>query len=568
MSETQAETQSETFSEVKLLLCGEFAVSDVDYEKAVNYQTKYNGRIENILINMGALSEEKLPYFYQQYLAIELFADAGLEAQPESVSENFDSEQQLWLKERGWLVIDIADDDWTLVTMDPLEMAVNQWFGQQAINARILIVNKVEFEELALLVIAQSEEMFSVDLSSSEEARLRELAAEAPIVSLLNSLITRALREGASDMHIEPVENKCRVRFRVDGVLHSEEYIPGAMELPIITRIKILSGMDIAEKRRPQDGKIELKIAQQELDIRVSALPLNLGESVVMRFLRKDSLNYDMGHLGLAPDIQLKLDRDLQTTAGVILLTGPTGSGKTTSLYTFLSALNSEKVKIITLEDPVEYQLDGINQVQVKPEIGFDFSAGLRSIVRQDPDIIMLGEIRDKETARIAMQSAITGHLVFSTVHTNDAASAYTRLLDLGVEEFLLNAALVAIVAQRLVRTLCEECSIPVDSHTLADLTSKYPLQSIADDYNHGQVNIHGPVGCEACGHNGYKGRKAVVEYLACDEHIRSIPKDNNFIDTVKAYSAEQKNRTMFEDGLLKVIQGMTTIDEVMRVAG
>jgi general secretion pathway protein E len=405
-------------------------------------------------------------------------------------------------------------------------------------------------------------------LSSSEETRLRELAAEAPIVSLLNSLITRALREGASDMHIEPMENKCRVRFRVDGVLHAEEYIPSAMELPLITRIKILSGMDIAEKRRPQDGKIELKIAQQELDIRVSALPLNLGESVVMRFLRKDSLNYDMSHLGLAPDIQRKLDKDLKTTAGVILLTGPTGSGKTTSLYTFLSALNNEKVKIITLEDPVEYQLEGINQVQVKPDIGFDFSAGLRSIVRQDPDIIMLGEIRDKETARIAMQSAITGHLVFSTVHTNDAASAYTRLLDLGVEEFLLNAALVAIVAQRLIRTLCDQCSQPLEPAAVARLKSLYPLQRISDSFNEGDVSIRQPKGCEYCGHSGYKGRKAIVEYLRCDEDIRAIPKDSHFIDKVKAHNIEQQNRTMLEDGLLKVVQGITTIDEVMRVAG
>jgi general secretion pathway protein E len=326
--------------------------------------------------------------------------------------------------------------------------------------------------------------------------------------------------------------------------------------------------MDIAEKRRPQDGKIELKIAQQELDIRVSALPLNLGESVVMRFLRKDSLSYDMSHLGLAPDIQRKLDKDLQSTAGVILLTGPTGSGKTTSLYTFLSALNNEKVKIITLEDPVEYQLEGINQVQVKPDIGFDFSAGLRSIVRQDPDIIMLGEIRDKETARIAMQSAITGHLVFSTVHTNDAASAYTRLLDLGVEEFLLNAALVAIVAQRLVRTLCDECAQPVSQESVSEFKLLYPLQRISDSYNQGDITIRQPKGCEHCAHSGYKGRKAIVEYLRCDEAIRAIPKDSHFIDKVKSHNIEQQNRNMFEDGLLKVVQGMTTIDEVMRVAG
>jgi general secretion pathway protein E len=555
-------------SDIKDILCQEFSVSEQDYEKALSYQNKYSGRLERILINMGSLSEEKLPLFYQMFLSLDSFELAGIEAQPELVKEKFDSEQQVWLQTNGWLVIDINLDHCTLVTTDPLDLTVNQWLGEQPFTARVLVVSNIEFDLLVAEFIDQSNELFSVDLSSSEEAKLRELAAEAPIVSLLNSLITRALREGASDMHIEPVDNKCRVRFRVDGVLHSEETIPGNMQLPIITRVKILSGMDIAEKRRPQDGKIELKIAQQELDIRVSCLPLNQGESVVMRFLRKESITYDMGLLGLAPDIQQKLDADLKSTAGVILLTGPTGSGKTTSLYTFLNALNNDEVKIITLEDPVEYQLAGINQVQVKPDIGFDFSAGLRSIVRQDPDVIMLGEIRDKETARIAMQSAITGHLVFSTVHTNDAPSAYTRLLDLGVEEFLLNAALVAIVAQRLVRTLCEHCSAPLDDASINELKLLYPLQKIADQYNQGIMAMRRPTGCEQCNHSGFKGRKAIVEYMSCNEDIRSMPKDSDFIDKVYAYNATHGNRTMLEDGYLKVVQGMTGVDEVMRVAG
>lgn len=553
--------------DIKDLLCRHFDVSEVDYEKAIAYQSKYSGRIERILVNMGALAEDRLHQVYQQFLSLPLFTDSELQADAEAVAQVIGAQEHRWLKENGWLVIDAKDNHWTLVTVDPLDMSVNEWLGQKDIEAQILIATNAEFEQLAVMVIEQTDELFSNDLTSSEEARLRELAAEAPIVSLLNSFITKALRDNASDMHIEPVDNKCRVRFRVDGVLHSEEYIPSAMELPIVTRIKILSGMDIAEKRRPQDGKIELKIAQQELDVRVSALPLNVGESVVMRFLRKDALNYDMTHLGLAPDIQARLDRDLQTTAGVILLTGPTGSGKTTSLYTFLTALNNERVKIITLEDPVEYQLEGVNQVQVKPEIGFDFAAGLRSIVRQDPDIIMLGEIRDQETARIAMQSAITGHLVFSTVHTNDAPSAYTRLLDLGVEEFLLNAALVSIVAQRLVRTLCD-CAEPLDAQTLADVQSKYPIEQLAKHYNGGKLDLRQPKGCDSCGHSGYKGRKAIVEYMSCDEFVRNLPKDSFFIEKVKQYNADNDIRTMFEDGLLKVIQGVTTVDEVMRVAG
>jgi len=399
-----------------------------------------------------------------------------------------------------------------------------------------------------------------------EEERLRELATEAPTVNLLNSLITRALRQGASDMHLEPYNGRYRARFRVDGVLHEAELISPRMQLPIITRLKILAGMDIAEKRRPQDGKIEMKIANQELDIRVSALPINDGESMVLRFLRKDNVQYDMSVIGLSADIESMIREDIKTTAGVVLLTGPTGSGKTTTLYTFLNALNNNDVKIITLEDPVEYQLEGINQVQVNSDIGFDFAAGLRSIVRQDPDIIMLGEIRDKETAQIALQSALTGHLVFSTVHTNDAASAYTRLLDLGVEEFLLNAALVSIVAQRLARKVCEHCVAP---HPDADkLIEKYNLNTLAQQFQFTEINLTKGQGCSHCANTGYKGRMAITEYLHCDDEIKAMPKDADFIPKAKQHNASLQRRTLLEDGFYKAIQGLITVEEVVRVAG
>jgi general secretion pathway protein E len=309
-----------------------------------------------------------------------------------------------------------------------------------------------------------------------------------------------------------------------------------------------------------------MKIANQELDIRVSALPLNDGESMVMRFLRKDSVRYDMSVLGLSEDIETMIREDIKTTAGVVLLTGPTGSGKTTTLYTFLNALNNDDVKIITLEDPVEYQLEGINQVQVNSEIGFNFAAGLRSIVRQDPDIIMLGEIRDKETAQIALQSALTGHLVFSTVHTNDAASAYTRLLDLGVEEFLLNAALVSIVAQRLARKVCPDCS-EVHPQT-SSLIEKYDLIRLSEKFNLSEISLKQGKGCEHCSNTGYKGRMAVTEYLRCDDEINAMPKDSEFIPKAKAHNASLNRRTLLEDGLYKAILGLTTIEEVVRVAG
>jgi general secretion pathway protein E len=339
-------------------------------------------------------------------------------------------------------------------------------------------------------------------------------------------------------MHIEPHGERARVRFRIDGVLHDIDTISKAMVLPVITRLKILAGMDIAERRRPQDGKIELRIGGEDVDIRVSALPLrDGGESAVLRFLRKAALIYDMSLLGLSPDIEARILEDLRVTSGVVLLTGPTGSGKTTSLYTFLSRLNSPDVKIITLEDPVEYQLQGINQVQVQPD----------------------------ETASVAMQSALTGHLVFSTVHTNDAPSAFTRLLDLGVEEFLLNAALRSIVAQRLVRRLCN-CSRPHPSP--GDLLSRYRLEPIAKRYSVDVPDLREAVGCEECSHTGYRGRLAIVEYLRCDEAVAAMDKSEHFIAEARAHMSAMGWRSLLEDGLLKALSGETTVEEVFRAAG
>jgi general secretion pathway protein E len=367
-------------------------------------------------------------------------------------------------------------------------------------------------------------------------------------------------------MHVEPVGQRYRVRYRIDGVLHDIDFLPDRLQLPIISRLKILSGMDIAEKRRPQDGKIEMRVASISLDIRVSSLPVSHGESMVLRFLRKDSLNYDLQSLDLSPDTTRSILKDLKRTSGVILMTGPTGSGKTTTLYTFLNQLNIEDVKIVTLEDPVEYQLSGLNQVNVRPEIGFDFSAGLRSIVRQDPDIIMVGEIRDKETCQIALQAALTGHLVFSTVHTNDAASAFTRLLDLGVEEFLLNAALLSVMAQRLARKLCPYCSVPLEN--TASVVKEYGLKKLAKRFDVRNISLKQAVGCEDCGFTGFKGRIAIIEYLPCDEEIRAMPKDDQFLVNAKNYNNRRGGRDLIEDGLLKAIEGKTTVEEVFRACG
>ncbi|RRS10083.1 type II/IV secretion system protein [Pseudoalteromonas sp. J010] len=548
--------------ELSQLLSERFEVTTSDIDKALTYQQKYGGRLEQILVNMGSLPEDQLIDLYAAYLELPVITAEELS---QFNSELLSSSPQIdTCLEHGWVPLQIQEDNWRFAVSEPLNVFMNQWLFQQKITPTIVLASVADINLLKSKF--NTAEEIDDDIFSAEEEKLKELATEAPTVNLLNSLISRALRQGASDMHLEPFEGRYRARFRVDGVLHEAEAIPASKQLPIVTRLKILSGMDIAERRRPQDGKIEMKIANQDIDIRVSALPLNDGESIVMRFLRKESVRYEMSVLGLSSDIEQSIRDDIKKTAGVVLLTGPTGSGKTTTLYTFLNALNNNDVKIITLEDPVEYQLEGINQVQVNSEIGFDFAAGLRSIVRQDPDVIMLGEIRDKETAQIALQSALTGHLVFSTVHTNDAASAYTRLLDLGVEEFLLNAALISVVAQRLARKVCEHCA--VEHPQSEELIQQYDLNTIAAKFGLDKIDLRSGSGCDKCGHTGYKGRLAITEYLACDDTIKGIPKDADFIQKAKVHNANNNRRTLLEDGLYKAILGQTTIDEVVRVAG
>lgn len=543
----------------------EFGVSSADLDKAQAYQAKFGGRLEQVLLNMGSLSSEALPEIYSKALGLDVLSVEAMRTwePPEQV----DTLRLDFLVPRGWLPLAIQDDGtWVLATRSPFDLEVNEWLGDSKLAYRVTLVSEEAFGALRTRLGRYADTPGLISLDSVEEGKLRELASEAPTVNLLNALLARALRQGASDMHVEPFGGAARVRYRIDGVLHEVETIPTAMVLPVITRLKILAGMDIGERRRPQDGKIELRLAGEDIDIRASILPLAEGESAVLRFLRRTALVYDMKELGLSEDIERLVLEDLAVTSGVVLLTGPTGSGKTTTLYTFLSRLNRQEVKIITLEDPVEYQLAGINQVQVQPSIGFDFAHGLRSVVRQDPDIIMVGEIRDKETAGIAMQSALTGHLVFSTVHTNDTPSAYTRLLDLGVEEFLLNAALRSIIGQRLARRLCSHCVAP---HPDADkLMQDLNLEPLATRAGISEPRLMDAVGCDRCSGTGYKGRVAVAEYLRCDEHIRALPKGADFLTAARQHASSRGWRTLLEDGFVKAMNGTTTIAEVLRVAG
>jgi len=542
-------------------------LSEDDINKLSIFVNQYGVRPEVAAVNLGIVSEEKIveivaAFLNASYLPSDDVTDF-LDSIDKSALPELPSELSSLLKDEKHFCLSFDAPELYCLTSQAFSNDIYQYCINHGLVLKQLLCSDAVFREVESLLVLETTN--GQLIGDNEVEKLKEIASEAPIVNLVNSLFSRAMQAGASDLHIEPYNGNARVRFRVDGVLKTVEVLPHHIQLPVISRIKILSEMDIAEKRRPQDGKISLRVAGKELDIRVSALPLAEGESIVMRFLVKESVSYDIESIGLSPDIKAFLEEDIQKTAGVVLLTGPTGSGKTTSLYSFLSKLNSDDVKIITLEDPVEYQLEGINQIHVNSDIGYTFAKGLRSIVRQDPDIIMLGEIRDQETANVALQSALTGHLVFSTVHTNDAPSSYTRLLDLGVDEFLLNAALVSIVAQRLARKLCTHCC---DDNKDLILSETYGLTEKAKQWGLNTVNLKKAVGCKQCNFTGFKGRLAIVEYLRCDDAISAMPKSDDFIAKAHKKMHREGVRTLMEDGLYKVIQGQTTIEEIQRVCG
>ena len=390
---------------------------------------------------------------------------------------------------------------------------------------------------------------------------LKDLASEAPVIKMVNIFLQKAIEVQASDIHVEPFEQVLKIRLRVDGVLQDIEAPPVSSTAAVISRIKIMAKLNIAERRLPQDGRIKLQMLGKELDLRVSTIPTMYGESVVIRLLDKENIVLDFSTLGLTGKNSQQFIDVLSRPHGIILITGPTGSGKSTTLYTALKQLNTTERKIITVEDPVEYQLEGINQIQAKPQIGLTFASALRSIVRQDPDVIMIGEMRDLETAKIAVQSALTGHLVLSTLHTNDAAGGINRLLDMGLEEYLISSTVNGILAQRLVRKLCPECK---ESYPASDAVIKeMKLRKFTDN---DQINLYKTVGCSACGGIGYKGRQAIVEFLPMSEHIRKQIMSHEESAAIQEQAIKEGMLTMYEDGILKAIQGITTLEEVLRV--
>ncbi|MFN8218766.1 MAG: ATPase, T2SS/T4P/T4SS family [Fimbriimonadales bacterium] len=396
---------------------------------------------------------------------------------------------------------------------------------------------------------------------STDLADLQKMAGETAVVQMVNLIFAQAVRDGASDIHIEPYERDVKVRYRIDGILRDMMHPPKKMHAALVSRLKILGEMNIAERRLPQDGRIKLTIAGRSIDVRVSIVPTVFGERAVMRILDKTTALLGLEELGMANDTLVKYRRIISQPYGIILVTGPTGSGKSTTLYASLQEIYSPTTNILTIEDPVEYQVPGIGQIQVRPNIGLSFANGLRSIVRQDPDVIMVGEIRDHETAEIAIHAALTGHLVFSTLHTNDAPGAITRLLDMGVEPYLAASSLIGVVAQRLVRRICANCSEPTeyDSDALRAIGISAEEAKTAT-FRQGR-------GCDKCQGSGYRGRQGVYELLSVDEHIRHLTVDRASAGVIRQHALEKQDmRTLLGDGKLNVLNGKTTPKEVLRV--
>ncbi len=532
-------------------------------ERGRRVATETGQRLDLVLIQLGLVTERGLAEAYATLLGAKLAGPARFPAAPLFP----DRLQPKFLRTARACPLAVEDDTLVLGVADALDD-----FTPAAVAAATRLPVRLEIAVPIELEAAFGRLYPEGDAAESEHAgeggagleedaeRLKDLASEAPVIRLVNQIIGRAVETHASDIHVEPFEDRLRVRYRYDGVLHEADS-PGARMAPaIISRIKIMAKLDIAERRLPQDGRIKLAVRGTEIDFRVSTIPSLYGEKVVLRVLDRSSVTFDYVKLGLPAGVVAQWTRALELPNGILLVTGPTGSGKTTTLYTGLTAINAVSRNIVTVEDPIEYQLNGINQIQTKPQIGLTFAALLRSILRQDPDVIMVGEVRDLETAQIAVQAALTGHLVLSTLHTNSAAATITRLRDMGLEDYLLTAVLRGVLAQRLVRRLCDHCKREADAPP--ELVTRFGL----DRYSNGQrMSLWHPVGCAQCRSTGYRGRQAIAEFLQPTpeiEHLIFSKADQNEIERAAVTAGMV---TMFNAGLEAALAGTTTIEEVVR---
>ena len=523
-------------------------------ERALTHLESVPQGLGEILVSLGFISEEDLLAGLAEQLSLSSYAPQEEDTfLPLNIAKIFLRDHPFALIKRGEKNILICHDPLDGDILSTAETQLNEPFEIQL--ALETDVKKIVDEHYDLGLKEQETEKYIVD--EADVDKLKDMASEAPVIKYVNNLVDTAVNRRASDIHIESFEGGQLIRFRIDGILQDFEMPPLSMQAAIISRTKLLAALDIAERRIPQDGKISMRIGGKEIDLRVSTMPTIYGEGVVIRILEKASIILDMGHLGMGEEIEKQFKELISYPNGIILVTGPTGSGKTTTLYCALNQINSGSNKIITLEDPVEYQLKGINQTQVRPEIGLTFAKGLRSIVRQDPDIIMVGEIRDLDTAEIAVQSSLTGHLVFSTLHTNDALSAVTRLIDIGVENFLISSALRGVLAQRLVRRICEHCR--TKQGRISEHLGYLPE---GDDFE-----MSAGAGCPRCSGTGYSGRIGIYELLVMSDALcRAVAKRKD-LSELKQIAVNEGFKEMFHDGLLKIKEGRTTLSEVIRVS-
>lgn len=550
-----------------------FGISKGDIESALDYQREINLRIGEILLSKGVITEEQvtniLSLQFQFQILFNLINDIT-DLSLEVVGEI----NEYWFLNNEVLPAYIDKDKEKklyFIIKDPtntyaIELIKNEF---NDLDFSFLLVDERTWQLLETSFIQENIKKNKKEIYEDEIEKLKDMASNAPIIKLVNSTISKAVESGASDIHFENLEDKLIIRYRIDGVLHIVDKFSIRLSPAIISRVKILSNLDIGEKRLPQDGRIDIKVAGRNLNIRVSTIPDINGENVVMRLLEKEeSINYSLSNLGLEETDYQKLSKMIKNPFGIILVTGPTGSGKSTTLYSILKTLLTPEKKIMTVEDPIEYKISGITQIQVQSEIGLTFANVLRSILRQDPDIIMIGEIRDKETAEIAVQAALTGHLVFSTLHTNDAPSAVTRLLDIGIADYLINSTIIGVIAQRLVRTICPECKtkIKIDDILFDELKDDYDV-FLKIKTNKGEgLNYSQGKGCAFCGYKGYKGRIAAFEIMEYGTSLKkALIQEGNYI-FIRETAIKEGLKTLRKAGLKKWEEGTTTLEEVFRV--
>jgi len=560
--------QTESIEEI---LIREGKISEKQVQEARVLPTRGRSRLKQ-LVQLGFISEDDFLDAVSRQMNIPLWKISDLP--PEELPDLGKKIQSGFLKEFNLLPLRLEDDCLTVAVSDPFHTyAIDDLSLALGYEIQICLAREGEIHDaiekyygdgastMEQIVGGMAEEEMVVMGGREEDDpdSLKDMASEAPVIKLVNLILSRAIREGASDVHIEPFEDNMVVRYRIDGILHNQESPPKQLQAAVISRIKIMAKLNIAERRLPQDGRIRIRIVGKDIDLRVSTLPTLYGESVVMRILDRETIVVSLKKTGFPPGVLEDFTRTIAMPYGMLLVTGPTGSGKTTTLYGALSKINSPEKKIITIEDPVEYQLYGVNQIHVKASIGLSFASGLRSIVRQDPDVIMVGEIRDAETADVAIQAALTGHMVFSTVHTNDAAGAVTRLLDMGIENFLISSSLLGVLAQRLVRVLCKKCRKPYKP-------AGKLLQEMNAHGDRGAEVIYESVGCPECNFTGYKGRVGVFEFLLVNETIRRLILEKSSSNIIKEAARRHGMITLREDGWEKVKAGLTTVSEIYRV--